>query len=204
MKTALKIFALLLVGILVAGSPVKMGHEVGDEATSFDLKNIDGKTISLKDYMDEEGVILVFTCNTCPYSKMYEQRIIDLQTAYADKGFPVVAINPNDPMKSSGDSFDEMVNLAKEKNYNFPYLYDADQSIAKAYGATNTPHVYLLNNNKGKFYVSYIGAIDNNARNGADADKKYVESAIDALKQGKDIKETSTKAIGCAIKWKAA
>jgi peroxiredoxin len=204
MKTVLKIFTLLLVGVLVAGSPVKNGHEVGDEATSFDLKNIDGKSISMKDYADEEGIILVFTCNTCPYSKMYEQRIIDLQTAYVDKGYPVVAINSNDPMKSPGDSFDEMVSLAKEKSYNFPYLYDADQSIAKAYGATNTPHVYLLNRNKDKFYISYIGAIDNNARSGADADKKYVESAIDALKNGREVNETSTKAIGCTIKWKAS
>lgn len=204
MKTGFKIFTLLMIGVLIAGAPIKKGHNVGDEATSFSLKNVDGKMISMDDYKKEKGLIVVFTCNTCPYSKMYEQRIIDLQNEYADKGYPVVAINSNDPNKSPGDSFDEMVKLAKEKSYSFPYLYDADQSIAKAYGATNTPHVYLLNNDKGTFNVSYIGAIDNNARDGADANEKYVESAIDALNNGKDIKKTKTKAIGCTIKWKAA
>lgn len=202
MKVLLKLFTLLLVGVLIAGAPVKTGHKVGDEATSFSLKNVDGKTISLKDYNDEKGVILVFTCNTCPYSKMYEQRIINLQNEYTDKGYPVVAINSNDPQKSPGDSFDEMVKLSDEKSYPFPYLYDADQSVAKAYGATNTPHVYLLKNNKGTFYVSYIGAIDNNSRNGNQAKKKYIESAIEALDSGKEIKTKSTKAIGCTIKWK--
>ena len=204
MKTLLKIFTLLLVGVLIAGAPVKRGHDVGDKVTTFSLKNVNGKTVSLKDYKKEKGVILVFTCNACPYSKMYEQRIIDLQKKYVDKGYPVVAINSNDPDKSPEDSFDKMVKLAESKNYPFPYLYDADQSIAKAYGATNTPHVYLLNNNKGEFYVSYIGAIDNNARDGAEASEKYVESAIDALNKGTEIKMTNTKAIGCTIKWKAS
>lgn len=203
MKALLKLFTLLLVGVLIAGAPVKTGHKVGDEATSFSLKNVDGKTISLNDYKDKKGVILIFTCNTCPYSKMYEQRIIDLQNRYADKGYPVVAINSNDPNKSPGDSFDKMVKLSNEKSYPFPYLYDEDQSIAKAYGATNTPHVYLLKNSEKSFYVSYIGAIDNNARDGGQANNKYVESAIDALDSGEEIKTKSTKAIGCTIKWKA-
>ncbi len=204
MKTLLKIFTLLLVGVLMAGVPTKKGHDVGDKATAFSLKNVDGKNVSLQDYKSEKGVILVFTCNVCPYSKMYEQRIIDLQNQYADKGYPVVAINSNDPDKSPGDSFDEMVKLADEKSYPFPYLYDADQSIAKAYGATNTPHVYLLKSVKGSFYVSYIGGIDNNARNGEQASKKYVESAIEDLDNGKEVKVKSTKVIGCTIKWKAA
>ena len=204
MKTLVKMFTLLLVGTLLAGTPIKRGHDVGDKATSFSLKNIDGKTVSLNDYKNEKGVILVFTCNVCPYSKMYEQRIIELQNEYADKGYPVVAINSNDPKKSPGDSFDEMTKLAKKKSYPFPYLYDADQSIARAYGATNTPHVYLLKNDKDTFYVSYIGAIDNNARDGSQANEKYVESAIEALDSGKEIDKKSTKAIGCTIKWKAA
>ena len=97
-----------------------------------------------------------------------------------------------------------MAKLSDKKSYPFPYLYDADQSVAKAYGATNTPHIYLLKNNKGSYYVSYIGAIDNNARDGNQANKKYIESAIEALDSGKDIDTKSTKAIGCTIKWKAA
>ena len=105
MKTVTKIFTLLLVGFLMAGMPTKKGLDVGDQAATFSLKNVDGKMVSLKDYKSEKGVILIFTCNVCPYSKMYEQRIIELQNEYAHKGYPVVAINSNDPQKSPGDSF---------------------------------------------------------------------------------------------------
>ena len=204
MKTPLKIFTLLLAGALISANPIKKKHEVGDKATSFSLKNVDGKIISLKDYKEEKGVILVFTCNGCPYSKMYEKRIVDLQNRYGNKGYPLVAINPNDSQKSPEDSFEKMVKLAKKKNYPFPYLQDVDQSITKAYGATNTPQVYLLKNHENEFYVSYIGAIDNNTRNARKATKKYVESAIESLDSGKEVKVKKTKAIGCTIKWRDA
>ncbi len=129
---------------LVAASPIKVGYEVGDAVADFKLKNTNGKMVALSDYKDVKGVIVIFDCNTCPYSQRYNSRIIALNEKYASKGFPVVAVQPNDPEISQGDSFEEMVKLAKEKKYNFPYLFDETQNVAKSFGATNTPHVFLL------------------------------------------------------------
>ena len=199
-----KLLSLVCLVLFFAGAGNENGYEVGDTAKDFKLKNVDGSMVSMADYKDAEGFIVVFTCNTCPYSKMYEKRIIDLHNAYADKGFPVIAINSNDVQRQPGDSYDAMVSLAKEKSYPFPYLYDQTQEIAKAYGATNTPHVYVLKKEKAGLKVGYIGAIDNNARDGGAADKKYVETAVKALKAGKPVKLNKTKAIGCTIKWKNA
>jgi len=120
------------------------GYEVGDYAADFSLKNVDGEMVSLANFKEAEGFIVTFTCNTCPYSVMYEQRIIDLDDKYASQGYPVIAINPNDPNKSSGDSYDKMVERSSEKNYPFPYLIDESQEVARNFGATNTPHMYIL------------------------------------------------------------
>lgn len=192
------IVMMLVCAVMLAASPVKNGYEVGDKATDFTLKNVDGKMVSLADFKEAKGFIVIFDCNTCPYSKAYNQRIIDLNEKYAAKGFPVITINANE---GSGDSYDEMVRIANKKKYKFPYLYDESQEIAKTYGATNTPHVFVLNQ---QLKVSYIGAIDDNARNAASATKKYVEDAVDALLAGKPVPVTKTKAMGCGIKWKDA
>lgn len=198
MKT--RLLALFTFVLFFAGSTVTTTYQIGDEIADFTLKNIDGKDVSIAAYADK-GAILVFDCNTCPYSKAYRNRIIELNAKYAPKGFPVVAINPNNAEKSPGDSFDEMVSYAKKHNYEHPYLYDADQSIAKAFGATNTPHVFIVSKDAGKMKLSYIGAIDNNTKDANAADKKYVEDAVDALLDGKQPEMTKTKAIGCTIKW---
>ena len=177
--------------------------DVGDMASGFNLKNVDGNRVSLMDYNDQKGVIVVFTCNTCPYSRMYEQRILELDKKFKSKGFPVVAIQPNDPGKSPGDSFSAMKDRAEEKGYTFPYLMDETQQITKAYGATNTPHVYVLEREeKDEFIVRYIGAIDNNSRDASKADKHYVEAAVNSILDGKEVDQTKTKAIGCTIKWR--
>lgn len=176
-------------------------YEVGDKARDFELKNVDGKMVSLADFSEAKGFIVVFTCNTCPFSKMYEERIIDLDKKYKPNGYPVVAINPNE---YPGDSFEEMVDRAKDKGFTFPYLYDETQQIAATYGATRTPHVYVLNKEKNDLSVAYIGAIDNNHKDASAADKKYVEAAVNSLIGGQSITTTSTKAIGCSIKWKDA
>jgi len=197
MKT---IILIALVALLCAGAPIKEGYEVGDTAVDFKLKNVDGKMVSLADYKNAKGFILIFDCNTCPYSKAYNERIIALNKKYSAAGYPVLAINPNDPSKSSGDSFDEMVKLAKKKGYDFPYLADESQSVAKSFGATNTPHVFVLTK---ELKIAYIGAIDDNARKAEGVTKKYVEAAVDALIAGKAVSTTKTKAIGCGIKWKS-
>ena len=178
------------------------GYQVGDQVKDFSLKNTDGKKVSLSDYSGSKGVIVIFDCNTCPYSKMYNNRIIALNKKYKDAGFPVVTINANDPKMSPGDSFEAMVSQAKKKGYDFPYLVDETQEVARAFGATNTPHVFVLKNENKVFSVAYIGAIDDNSRDEKAASKRWVEDAVDALIAGKPIQENKTKAIGCGIKYR--
>src|SRR5437764_553070 len=136
------LFIALFAFLFIAAAP-DAGYKPGDKARDFKLKNVDGKMMSLADYKDAKGFIVTFTCNHCPFAKAYEDRIIALHTKYAAKGYPVVAINPNDKDREPDDSFDNMVIRAKDKKYPFAYLYDESQEIAKAYGATRTPHVYI-------------------------------------------------------------
>lgn len=198
----LKLLSLAAIVVAICFAGTGSGYEVGDLVSDFKLKNVDGKMISLSEYGSGKGVILIFDCNTCPYSKAYNDRIIGLHKKYSSAGFPVLAINANDPQLSPGDSFDAMVSYAKEKGYPFPYLVDQTQEVARAFGASNTPHVYVLKRDNKSFTVAYKGAIDNNTKDAASADKKYVEDAVDALIAGKDITTTKTKAIGCTIKWR--
>jgi len=172
----------------------------GDTAPDFTLKNVDGQMVSLSDYEGEKGVILVFTCNPCPFAKAYEQRIIQLHKDFASQGYPVVAINPNSPRVSPDDSFEKMQSRAKDKAYPFPYLQDLEQEVYPAYGATRTPHIYLLEKKGNKFKVAYVGAIDDNAMDASAVQKKYLEDAINSLMAGDKPKPSTTKAIGCTIK----
>ncbi len=198
-----KLIALLMIAVAgVAFKPADSGYKVGDAATDFKLKNVNGKTVSLADYKAAKGYIVVFTCNHCPYAKAYESRIMALDKEYAAKGYPVIAISPNDPVAEPTDSFENMQKLAKQKGYTFPYLIDETQDITRAYGAKATPHVYVLQKTPAGNVVKYIGAIDNDTENANPAKVKYVENAVNALLTGKQPKVSSTKAIGCGIKWK--
>lgn len=201
MRKIPSVVAVLLFSVALTSMRV-VPYGVGDAVANFKLKNVDGKIVSLSDYKSSKGVIVIFDCNTCPVSKAYNARIMELSKKYTSKGFPLVAINANDPEESPGDSFEEMVSEAKRKNYDFPYLVDETQDIARTFGATNTPHVFVLKNESGSFKVAYIGAIDNNSRDASSASKKYVEDAVDALIANKEIATPKTKAIGCGIKWK--
>ncbi len=194
------ILAFFAVAMMSAVSPVDDGYKVGEQAADFSLKNVDGTMVSLKDYKGVNGYIVVFTCNTCPYALMYEDRIIALHNKYAPMGYPVVAINPNDPSVKPGDDFASMQARSKEKSYPFKYLFDDGQKVFPAFGATRTPHVYLLDANR---YVRYIGAIDDNAQNPAEVTVNYLENAIAALKSGNNPDPSETKAIGCTIKVKS-
>lgn len=177
------------------------GYEVGDKAKDFKLLNIDGKMVSMSDYADAKGIVVIFTCNHCPYSKLYEERIIELDKKYKKKGYPVIAINPNDSIRQPEDSYSQMIVRADEKGFTFPYLLDADQSIARTYGASRTPHVFLLQKEKSDFVVKYIGAIDDNSKSPGAVEEAFVSDAIDAVLKGKNPKPDVTKAIGCTIKW---
>lgn len=200
MKTVKLLCLVALVAFLVSGTPMK--YKIGDSVADFSLKNVDGKMVSLSDYASGKGAIVIFDCNTCPYSKAYNERIIALNKKYSAKGFPVITINANDPQISPGDSFEEMVAQSKRKNYDFPYLIDESQSVAKSFGATNTPHVFVLQKSGNDFKVAYIGTIDDNSRDVSSAKKKYVEDAVEALLNGQAIATPNTKAIGCTIKWR--
>jgi peroxiredoxin len=202
MKT-IQVYSLLTICMLAFTAGIRINnYEVGDAVSDFKLKNVDGKMVSLLDYESSKGVIIIFDCNTCPYSKAYNERIIALNTKYASQGFPVIAINPNNADVSPGDSYERMISLAREKHYTFPYLYDPTQHATKAFGASSTPHAFVLKNEEEAFKVAYVGAIDNNVRDASKADKKYIEEAVDALLAGKPVTTPKTKAIGCGVKWK--
>ena len=176
------------------------GYKIGDVATDFSLPNVDGEMVSLADFEDAKGFILIFTCNTCPYSVAYEDRIIALDKAYKSKGYPVIAINPNDPAAIDGDDLADMKVRATEKGFSFPYLQDVGQQVYPQYGATKTPHVFVLQKEGNNNIVRYIGAIDDSSRKPNKVKKRYVEQAVDALLAGESPNTTTTKAIGCSIK----
>jgi peroxiredoxin len=174
-------------------------YKIGDKATDFKLKSVDGKMYGMSDYKDAKGFIVVFTCNHCPFAVKYEDRINDLAKKYKSKGYILLAINPNDPALEPTDSYELMKVRAKEKGFAFPYLFDEGQKIYPQYGATKTPHVFLLDKNQ---VVKYIGAIDDNVDSANDVKEKYLENAIAALESGKTPSPETTKAIGCSIKAK--
>lgn len=175
-------------------------YEINDIAEDFKLTNIDDKQVSMSDFDEAKGFIVIFTCNHCPYSVLYEDRIIALDKKYKTMGYPVIAINPNDPDKQPEDSFENMKKRAEEKGFTFPYLFDEGQTVYPKYGATRTPHVFLLNKENNKLVVKYIGAFDDNAKNEKDVEKRYLENAINALLKGENPDPNFTKAIGCSIK----
>ncbi len=180
------------------------GYVPGDTARDFKLKNVNGKMVSMADYKDAKGFIVVFTCNHCPFSQAYEQRIVELHKMYASKGYPVIAISSNDKTLVPDDSFENMVIKAKEAGFDFPYLYDESQEIAKAYGAMRTPHVFVLQKTATGNAVKYVGAIDDNSDDEKAVTKRYVQDAVNQLLEGKSVAVPSTKAIGCSIKWRKA
>jgi peroxiredoxin len=201
-KTLSILAIVVVVSAFSVNSKASTGYEVGDVATDFKLENIDGKKVSLADYTEAKGFIVIFTCNTCPYAVQYEDRIIALDKKYASKGYPVIAIQPNDPNVQPGDSMEAMKARAASKGFTFPYLMDEDQKIYPQYGANKTPHVYILEKtNKGNI-VKYIGAIDDNYKDASAVNVKYAENAVDALLAGNEVPETTTRAIGCSIKVK--
>jgi len=199
MKRILLLLNLALFGYFA----IAQGYKVGDEAIHFNLKNVDGKMVSSDSFKNAKGFILVFTCNECPYAVAYMDRIIELDKKYREKGFPVIAINPNDPDVQPADSYEKMVSKAKEKKLSFPYLYDPGRTISSAYGATKTPHIYLLSSKNNKLTVEYIGAIDDNSEDASKVSKPYLSNAINALLDGKKPDPNFTKAVGCGVKKRA-
>lgn len=202
MKLILKLSLIALV-LVISGfnsRALDNGYDIGDYAEDFQLTNINGKKISLADYKDAKGFLIIFTCNSCPYAVAYEDRIIALDEKFKALVVPVIAINPNNPSKQPKDSYELMKKRAVEKGFTFPYLFDEGQNVFPKYGATRTPHVFLLENTSKGYLVKYIGAIDDNYQDADAVEVKYVEDAVDAMLKGEKIDITTTKAIGCSIK----
>jgi glutathione peroxidase-family protein len=181
------------------------GYNVGDRVADFKLKNTNDQWVSLYQYEPaSKGAIVVITCNHCPFSRRYEERLVTLDKKYAGQGFPVIAVNPSDPDTYEEDSFENMKIRAKEQGFTFPYLVDATQQVGRRFGAERTPTVFVLKREGDLLTVQYIGAIDNNAQDPAGVSKRYVEEALNNLLAGKPVVTNTTKSIGCAIKWKDA
>jgi len=174
--------------------------EIGQKAPDFTLPGVDGKTHTLADYLGtKQAVAIIFSCNHCPYVRAWEGRMMEIQRDYADKGVVLVAVNPNDAVKYPEDGFDQMKQRAQEQGFNFLYLRDESQDVARAYGATHTPHVFLLD--KGGV-VRYRGAIDDNYDDPGAVQRHYLRDALDAVLAGQVPPVTTTDARGCTIKWK--
>ena len=198
-KLSLLVILLAAISLFFFSAVQKEVYVVGDQAADFSLKNVDGKPVALSDFKNVKGFIVVFTCNHCPFAQLYEQRVIDLSKKYTPKGFPLIAINPNSPIVVWEDSFEEMQKRAKAKKYPFPYLFDEDQTVYPKFGATRTPHVFVLDSS---LVVRYIGAIDDNPESQGDIKRNWVEDAVDAMLRGEHPNPDFTRAVGCTVKKK--
>lgn len=172
---------------------------IGGPAPNFQLLGVDGKEYSLETFKDKKVLVIIFSCNHCPYVQAYEGRMIQIQKNYVDKGAQFALINSNEDQNYPEDSFEEMVKRAKIIGYPFPYLRDESQGVAKAYRATHTPHLFVFDQER---YLRYTGKIDDNHQNPQAVQRHYLREALDALLSGKEVLEPSTHAIGCTIKWK--
>ena len=174
--------------------------KIGSPAPAYNnLPGADGKKYSLSTFSDKKALVIVFSCNHCPYVQAYEDRMISVQRDYAARGVQLIAINSNEIEHYPEDNFDEMVKRAKTKGYNFPYLRDEDQSVANMYGATHTPEFFLFDD---KRKLRYRGKMDDNYQNPSAVKTNFLRDALDAILSGRDVPQPETYSIGCTIKWK--
>lgn len=172
---------------------------LGEKAPDFMLRGTDGMPHTLDEFKGTKALVVVFSCNHCPYVKAYEDRMVAVQADYAAKGARLVAINSNDATDYPEDDLAHMVKRAKEKGFNFPYLRDDTQEAAKAYGATHTPHIFVFDAEQ---KLAYTGKIDDNWEHPEQVAAQYLRDALDDLVAGKPPRVPETHAIGCTIKWK--
>lgn len=168
------------------------------------LRGVDGKSYAWDNFKSTKLLVIVFSCNHCPYVQAYEERMIAFQRDYAAKGVQLVAINSNETSHYPTDTYEEMVKRAMERGFNFPYLRDEDQTVAEAFGATHTPEffVFAAEEEEAQQRLRYHGKMDDNYQNPSAVTRKYVEEAVNAILAGKPVAEPETHSIGCTIKWK--
>lgn len=184
------------------GQQNKSTYEIGDEVSDFSLRATNGKVYSMGSFPSAKGFIIVFSSNYCPFSKAYEDRLIAIDRKYTLKSFPLVVINPNDSELYQEETNENIAIRAKEKGFQFPLLRDEKQTLAKNFGVTRLPQVFVLKKEGLKFYLKYSGAIDDNPQDVAGITKNYLEDALMSLIDQKSIITEQTKPIGCAIRWK--
>lgn len=173
--------------------------KTGDPAPAFSLPGTDGRSHSLADFSEKAVLVIVFSCNHCPYVQAYEDRLVDVQRDYAGRGVQLIAINSNDDENYPEDSFEQMVARSRAKGFNFPYLRDASQQVARAYGATHTPQLFVFDRDR---RLRYTGKIDDNWQRPQAVTRRYLRDVIDTLLDNRAPAEAQTHAIGCTIKWK--
>ena len=171
---------------------------LGTEAPTFDLPGVDGRNHTLEEYADAQALALVQSCNHCPYVQAWEGRMMELQREYGPRSFRLVAVNSNDPEAYPEDSFDEMRSRAEREGFNFDYLYDEEQSIARALAAERTPEVFLFDRDR---KLVYHGAIDD-SRDDRAVSARYLRDALEAVLDGNEPPVTETPPVGCSVKWR--
>jgi len=189
-------YTILFISLLLMMSFIGLHKE---PISDFKLKNVDGKNVSLSDYKEAKGFIIIFTCNHCPFAKLYPPRFNALNEKYEKLGVPLIAISSTDTIQYEEDTFIEMVNKAKTEKFNFPYLYDGEQKVAKNFNAQKTPHAFVIWKENNQWVIKYNGAIDDNGMQPEQVKTHFVANTVDALLANEKLKITDTKSIGCQI-----
>lgn len=177
-------------------------YALGDMVADFTLKNVDGRTITLADYKAQKGLIIIFSSNHCPFSRIYEERVQSLNARFGPLGYPVLAIMPNDPTAYEDDSYENMQRRAREQNFGYAYGLDEHQLTARRFGVIRTPQAFVLKQTGGQFVLEYTGAIDDSPQDRAGVQRRYVDEAVTSLLAGRPVASPITKPIGCAVMWK--
>ena len=195
MKRKLLIFFTLL---LITFTLFSFKSSINKMILDFSLKNVNGKMISTNSYKNATGFIVVFTCNHCPFAKLYSKRLNDLHAKYSKLNVPLLAINSMDSLVYEEETFELMKQKAKIDKFNFPYLQDANQTIGKLFGAEHTPTAYVIWKEKNHWTVTYVGSIDDNGEHPEKA-TPFISNAVDELLQNKNVTEAETESFGCRI-----
>lgn len=206
MKKAIIISAVSVISIILvsAFTPVEKIFidelEIGAKApmTDVEVKDVSGEMITLSEVAGEKGLLVIFSCNTCPWVTKWEDRYNPVANLAEEHGVGTIALNPNTAYRDNGDGFEDMQKRAEESGYEFYYALDENSKMAEAFGATRTPHIFLFNSD---MELVYRGAIDDNANSAEDVEKPYLKNAIEELGAGKEISVKTSKSLGCTIKW---
>ncbi|MCF7803280.1 MAG: thioredoxin family protein [Candidatus Marinimicrobia bacterium] len=197
------LFAFVIAVVAIAIAAPVLALDIGEKApkTDVEMKNAVGEAVSISDVAGENGTLVIFSCNSCPWVQAWEERIVEMGNSFQDKGVGVILINSNDPEQKPADSFSAMKKRADEKGYDFPYVMDETSDVARAFDATRTPEAFLFN---ASGELVYHGTIDDNAHNPKEVEEQYLKTALEAVVNGKEVPQKKTKALGCTIKFREA